>query len=153
MEDGSVKRAKPAAARLCAATGGCVMCERLAGVRGLPAPVLAGRPQQRHRHREAFSAGYERDTNGIRPTADGLRTGYEKDTNHDGTAQRWDRLSAATADAVSECRPGPVVHRASGQACRVVAAISASLPALTRQPIRPQTRIAIFQADHKTHHY
>lgn len=36
--------------------------------------------------------------------------GYEQDTNYGGTAQRWDRLSAATAEVVSDdVRPGPVV--------------------------------------------
>ena len=53
------------------------MCERLTGARGLPAPAQDGRRQRPQRHRAAFSAGYERDTNGIPAAADGIRTGYE----------------------------------------------------------------------------
>jgi len=56
---------------------GCVMCERLAGARGLPAPALAGCPQRRQRHRAPFLAGYERDTNEIRQVANGI----QQDTN------------------------------------------------------------------------
>lgn len=54
------------------------MCERLAGARGLPAPAQDGRHQRLQRHRVAFSAGYERDTNGIRPMADGKRQGTNR---------------------------------------------------------------------------
>ena len=85
------------------------MCERLAGARGLPAPTVAGRPQRRQRHRAVFSAGYERDTNGIRVCRRWDTTGYEQDTNHGGTAQWLDRLAAAADEAVSECQTWP--HR------------------------------------------
>ena len=40
------------------------------------------------------------DTNGIRSVTDEIR----QDTNHSGTMQRPDRLSAATAEPVSTCR-------------------------------------------------
>jgi len=40
--------------------------------------------------------------------SDRIRTGYEQDTNHGGTAQRLDRsFGPATAEAVSECRTLP----------------------------------------------
>lgn len=51
--------------------------------------------------------GYKWDTAGSRWDT----TGYEQDTNHGGTAQRLDRLSAAAAEAVSECQTWPRRHK------------------------------------------
>lgn len=68
------------------------MCERLVGERGLPAPGRWMSPAATTPPGGFFGR---------------VRTGYKWDTNHGGTAQRLDRLSAATAEAVSEYQTWP----------------------------------------------
>ena len=92
-------------------TQGCVMCEALSGARGLPAPALAGRRQRRQRHRAAFSAGYDRDTNGIRPVADWIRQATNRIRIMAGPRSDWTGCPPLQPRPCPNVRLGPRRHK------------------------------------------
>jgi hypothetical protein len=128
-----VLRGNPSAARVSAATGGCVMCDQLDGAAGTPrtspgwpSPVAATSPGRRFRQdTNGIQMGHGRSPMGY----DRIRTGYES---------WWDRATAGQVVRrygrgrvrMSDLTPSCVAHPAYSPVRIGMSALLAGLPTI-----------------------